>query len=499
MADGFPFLVDSPPMMADNAHLTGDTMRTPLIYAAVFILLAATRAPAAESPPAAGGVTTLWPLFDYRESPASAYSNLSILGPFFKRERSGDTVKTALRPFFFTTDTKESSDSDLLYPIASRSDSGDASDAQVLRIYQKHVSRAGTAEERRDSMIFPFYISGESEKYGPYSSFFPLHGTIYERFWRDEYHYTLFPIYSQTVKKGTTSTNWLYPFFSTISGEKESGFQLWPLYGQAEKEGVYRKRFLLWPFLSSESLGLNGDSPTENRYLLPLYASSSSPQRSSTHFPWPLCGVVRNGAGEVIERDYAWPFWMTADSGGNRVERYLPFYAESRIKDSSSYWIMWPVYRHERIDSHEFHQEKTSLLYFLFSRSDESWPKTEQTRARSAFWPLYAWKRSEEGVRALSMPALAEAVIWNDGVERNWAPFWRFFIAQWDDKGNNALSILWNLYWQERRGTELAWELSPLLSYRSNARGAEFRLLKGLFGFSSLNGTGSLSILWIPM
>ena len=43
-------------------------------------------------------------------------------------------------------------------------------------------------------MLFPFYITGRSEKYGPYTSVFPLYGDLYERFWRDEYHYVLFPV-----------------------------------------------------------------------------------------------------------------------------------------------------------------------------------------------------------------------------------------------------------------------------------------------------------------
>jgi hypothetical protein len=96
------------------------------------------------------------------------------------------------------------------------------------------------------------------------------------------------------------------------------------------------------------------------------------------------------------------------------------------------------------------------------------------------------------------MPALAEAVIWNDGLERNWSPLWRLFIARWDDRGNNAVSLLWNLYWQERRGKELAWELSPLVSYSSTAGGTEFRLLKGLFGYGDGKDGTSLSLFWIP-
>lgn len=458
------------------------------------LMVAATPAAAAKE----GSVTTFWPLFDYRSSPATGYSNLSILGPLFKREHSGAVTKTALRPLFFNQSDKESDESEILYPLASTSSTGGNSDTQVLKLYQKHVSRAGTAEEKRDAMLFPFYISGESETYGPYRSYFPIHGDIYQRFWRDEYHYTLFPLYGRTVKNGTTSTNWLYPFFNTLSGENESGFQLWPLYGQAAKQGVYSKRFLLWPFYISESLGLDSDNPTENLNLIPFYASSTSKQRSSTHAPWPFCGVVRDGQGQVIERDIFWPFWVTAQGKDYSIERFVPFYSKSKIKDSTSNWIIWPTYRHETIDSATFRQDKTSLLYFLFSHSEESWPETGKDRARSALWPLYAWKRDEAGVRSLSMPALAESVIWNDGLERNWAPLWRLFIAQWDDRGNNAVSLLWNLYWQERRGQELAWELSPLVSYRSTTTGTEFRLLKGLFGYGAGKDGSSLSLFWIP-
>lgn len=469
-------------------------MRIIPLHCAIFLFLASAAPAAAEE----GAIATLWPLFDYRSSPATGYSNLSILGPLFKREHSGNETKTAVRPFFFNSSSPESDDSDFLYPLASSSTGGGDSDTQVLKIYQKHVSRAGTAEEKRDTMLFPFYISGQSEKHGPYKSFFPIHGDIYERFWRDEYHYTLFPLYGRTVKNGTTSTNWLYPFFNTVSGDKESGFRFWPLYGQASKEGVYAKRFLLWPFVTIESLELNSDNPTENRYLLPFYASSESPRRSSTHILWPFCGVVRDGAGNVIERDILWPFWMTADGKDYSIRRYIPFYAESQLKESSSRWLMWPLYRHEKIDSASFRLEKTSLLYFLFSRAEESWPESGKDRARSALWPLYTWKRDEAGLRTLSMPALVEAVIWSDGLERNWAPLWRLFIARWDDKGNNAVSLLWNLYWQERRGKELAWELSPLVAYSSAAAGTDFRLLKGLFGYSEKSGETTLRLFWIP-
>jgi len=481
-------------------------MRKPFAHCLAILLVSAALAhgedhagPAATPPQAQpGAIVTLWPLFDYRSSPATGYSNLSILGPLFKREHNGTTTRTAARPLFFSQSSPAGDESDILYPLAGTSSDEHGSDTQVLHLFQKHAEGTGTSEERHSSMLFPFYISGRSDKYGPYTSVLPLYGDIYERFWRDEYHFVMFPIYGRTVKKGTTSTNWLYPFFNSTSGEKESGFAFWPLYGQAHKEGVYEKRFALWPIYSDEHLGQNTDNPTRNLNLLPFYASSDSPKQSSTHVLWPLCGVVRDGTGTAVERDFLWPFWMTARNADSSTERYLPFYAESKAKESGSRWVMWPIYRKATIDSPTFRQDKTSLLYFLFHRSDETWPQAGRNRARSAFWPLYAWKRDENGQRTLSMPALVEPVIWNDGVERNLAPFWRLFISTWDDQGNGATSILWNLFWREKRGNESAWELSPLVSYRSAGDGSEFRLLKGLFGYAADKGTTSLSIFWVP-
>lgn len=447
-----------------------------------------------------GSITTLWPLFDYRSSPASNYSNLSILGPLFKRETSGTVTKTAVRPLFFNTSSPDENESDILYPIASTSSTSSSSDTQILKLFQKHTSRTGTPEEKRETMLFPFYISGQSEKHGDYTSVFPIYGDIYERFWRDEYHYALFPLYGRTVKNGTTSTNLLYPVFNFVSGDKdESGFAVWPLYGHSSKPGVYEKSFALWPIYISEKYGLNTDSPTENTYLLPLYASLRSPQRNATYAPWPFCGVVRDGSGNTIERDFLWPFWLTATGKDSSTERFIPFYSSSRVKDSTSTWFLWPIYRKQRIESASFRQDKDSLLYFLFQHSAESWPQAGRDRASSTFWPLYAWKRDEDGVRTLSMPAPVEPVIWNDGVERNLAPLWRIFITKWDDKGDGVTSFLWNLYWSEKRGHESAWELSPLISYSTTAKSTDLKLLKGIFGYSSKQGRSSLSLFWLPI
>ena len=216
---------------------------------------------------------TLWPLLDYRENRAKKTSKLSILGPILTFERTAADEITAFRPLFHTEEdnrfTRKSSY--YLYPLASAEITPDVTRMEFLQIFQKNTFRKAEPEEKEQQfMLFPFIIKGESKKYGPYTSVFPLYGDIYERFWRDEYHYTLFPIYGRTVNKGTTNYHFLWPFFSLTSGEKESGFQFWPLYGQASKEGVYNRSFVLWPIFTKEVRGLDTAEPSKRLNIFQL-------------------------------------------------------------------------------------------------------------------------------------------------------------------------------------------------------------------------------------
>ncbi|MEI8356006.1 MAG: hypothetical protein WCG31_07965, partial [Deltaproteobacteria bacterium] len=286
------------------------------IVAFLLILFAGTSSLSAEeiaAPNQRGTIFTLWPFVDYRESPKEGYSNLSILGPLFKFQWRGEERDIAIRPFFYnsTNSREERSKTTYLFPLASSEKSPSSESIRILKLYQSNKYRTGEEEEQRDQMLFPFYIGGKSAKYGPYTSVFPFYGDIYDRFWRDEYHYVMFPFYSWTVKNGTTTRNYLYPLLSTVEGEKESGFQFWPLYGQSAKEGVYRRRFAIWPLYTDEETGLDTDNPTRKFTLFPFYASVTSPNRTSHHYIWPFFGHTVDKGKKSEEWDYFWPFLVT--------------------------------------------------------------------------------------------------------------------------------------------------------------------------------------------
>jgi hypothetical protein len=347
-------------------------------------------------------------------------------------------------------------------------------------------------------MLFPFYLSGTSEKYGPYRSVFPFYGDIYERFWRDEYHFVLFPLYSRTVKNGTTSTNIVYPFFSLISGEGEKGFQVWPVYGQAAKEGVYRKRFALWPIFSWGEKDLDTDRPAREFAIFPLYVSVTSPVRTERHVLWPFFGHIEDREKKQETWDLLWPLWVVSRGEQRTVNRFLPIYAEEKGKTSGKEWYLWPLYRHDSLTTPTFEQERHRLLYFLYSDNRETLPKFGIERRKRAFWPLFFYRSETGGFSRLTIPALLEPIVDREGIERNWAPLWRVYQQTWSERGDAALSVFWNLFWQERSGNDLAYELFPLFSYRREGGHLDVRFLKGLFSYDQHQANRSLSLFWLP-
>lgn len=473
------------------------------VFIITFLVAVITAAPlsAGETKGAEGTILTLWPLIDYRDSPAERYSNLSILGPLFKLQHRGDNRDIAVRPFYFGSDDHRSGTAaaDYLYPIASSDTSPEASRVQVLELFQKYIFRKDEEEKKeKGAMIFPFYISGRSEKYGPYTSFAPFYGDLYERFWKDEYHFIMFPLYARTVKKGTTTRNYLYPVFSTTEGEKESGYQVWPIYGQSAKQGVYSKRFALWPFFMQEESGLDTDNPSRKLYLLPLYASTVSPKSSSHYYLWPLFGRKTDREDNQEEWDYFWPFWRRVRGDKRTLSSYLPFYSLEQRAENSKRWIMWPLFKHEEINSAVFCQKRDKVLYFLYTDDRQNWPNAPGEMRRTAFWPFYLYNLNPLGVKSLSIPAPVEPIIDNEGIEKSWAPFWRLYQQKWNDKGDSVVSVFWNLYWHERRGAAIAYEFYPFFAYRSEQKQCDIRAIKGLVRFRDDDGRKGLTFFWLP-
>jgi hypothetical protein len=435
-----------------------------------------------------GRVFTLWPLVDYRQDEQLDYTSVNALGPFLNYERKGEEREFGLRPFYFHAEdsAEEIGYSEFLYPLATRKTEPGLSFFQGLHLlnYDFGSREKGGGNE---FSLFPFIFYGRTENRGNYFALFPVGGKIYDMFGRDEIRFALFPAYSKTMKKGTTVTNVLWPFFARVSGVNESGFKFWPLFGTAEKQGVYRKNFYLWPIFFNYDLKLDTPNPVSKRVVFPLFIGEESPQYSSRTYLWPFFSHREDRLKDYEEWNFPWPLFRVAHGSYMESKRFLPLYSNERTGSFRKRWFLWPVYKIEETSTEILERRRDRVLFFLYSDVRERVLTEEGLRKREvSLWPLFTYRRIR-GVSHFHTLSLLEPFFpENRGIERNWSPLWRLYQRKWDTQGNEVSSFLWNLYWKERRADALAMEVFPLFRYqRQTGESLDWQLLKGLFRYRS--------------
>ena len=452
------------------------------------------------SPTWAGDATvfTLWPLVDYRASAASSYRSLHLFGPLVKFETKADETELALRPFIYrATDDAGTAQTEVLYPLyVERSQPG------TIFFDVFHLLNADFGEREKGSSnqfyLFPFLFYGEDPEQGRYAAFFPFGGTLYDWFGRDRITFALFPLYGHTERGTTTTDNFLWPFFSRVTGEKERGFAFWPIYGQSQKEGVYSKKFFLWPIFFDEELALDSGNPLSRFAVLPFWMEQESRNYSQRTVFWPFFSWTQDRAKEYEQWDAPWPLVRVTQGTSRHGLRLLPLYADETVEARRKRWFLWPVYQIEDVNTELIVRQRHRILFFLYSDLAERKLDTGVEKRKIDFWPLFGYQR-ENGVSQFNALALLDAFFPNNkAIERSWSPLWRLYQQRWDEQGNLVISILWNLYWHERQGNQLALELFPLFDYRRDLEGTRLRLFKGLVGVRGEPERTCLSLLYLP-
>jgi len=361
------------------------------------------------SPSRAGEATvfTLWPLVDYRADAAIDYRSLHLLGPLLKFESKGDETEFALRPLFHrATDQTGLAQTEVLYPFAVKRTYPEAEFVDVLHLlnYDFGAAEQGSANQ---FYLFPFLFYGDHPEHGRYAAFFPFGGTLYDWFGRDRISFALFPLYSRTVRGTTTTDNVLWPVFSRIAGEEESGFAVWPLYGQSRKAGVYRRQFCLWPIYFNEELGLDSGDPVTRRAVLPFWFEQESRNYSQRSLLWPFFSWIQDRAGEYEQWDAPWPLVRVTHGADRHGLRLLPVYADETVGARRKRWFLWPLYKIEETETELIVSQRHRLLFFLYSDLAERKLDSGEEKRRVDLWPLFSYHR-ERGVSRLHALALLE-------------------------------------------------------------------------------------------
>jgi hypothetical protein len=291
----------------------------------------------------------------------------------------------------------------------------------------------------------------------------------------------------------------LWPFFSKTTGVEESGYKFWPLYGESHKRGVYSKKFFLWPIFFTESTGLDGDNPTELRAVWPFYVSNDSPESSSRTVLWPFFSRTENYVKGYQVWNAPWPFVRVTTGEKYHGFKILPFYADETMDVQRHRWYLWPLYKIEEMDTELIERRRDRVLFFLYSDLKERKLETGESMHRVDFWPVFTYKRTN-GVSHLHILSLMEPFFpSNQPIERLWSPLWRVYQQKWDQHGNHVVSLLWNLYWLEKQGDKVAWELFPLLEYhRESLNEVDVSFLKGLVSYQKGESGKSLKLFYLP-
>jgi len=438
-------------------------------------------------------IFTLWPLVDYRSSDRVDYHSLHLFGPLFKFESKGTEFEWALRPLWYHASLPEQGVTlnEGLYPLYQRTRSPDTTKSVTLNLF-----RSESSPDEDSFNLFPLLFYRRSVERGDELALVPIAGHLERRLGRRKIDFALFPLYSRTQRyEGTVTHNFLWPVFHLKSGpDNEQGWGVWPLYGQGHRDKGYRERFFLWPFVMLRDEYRDGRFVPAQRSYFPFYIRQNDVDFVETTLLWPFFAYREDTGEGYREWDFPWPLVRISRGEGKHVNRFLPFYADETYRSIHKRWYLWPVYKFEETWTPNYDRTRHRVLFFLFNSSKETDHDSGQLqRQHTAVWPVMSFVR-HGAVRELRILSLLDPIFpERPPLERNWDPLWRLFARRWDPYGNSALSLFWNLYWQERRGDDVARELFPLFDYRREGDNINFGILKGLIRYRHVDGRSRFS------
>lgn len=417
-------------------------------------------------------------------------------GPFYYEQEQDTRHIWAVPPVFSYSHDPSISKTEfaLAYPLLSYIRSGDQYRWQLFQL----LSFAGgpsQGETHRDRItLFPlFFWQRSSDTNQNYTAYGPFYGHIENRLFRDEIDYVMFPLYSRTRKRDVTTWNYVFPFFHLREGNELKGWQFWPLYGQETKDVTsvvdnfgdehsipgHKKMFALWPFFHNQTLGIGTTNETWQQALLPLYYLTRSPNRDQTTIVWPFFSKIDEREKKYVEWHTPWPFVVFASGPGKSVNRVLPFYSHAQTTNQESTVYLWPTYRKTRLRSAPLDRQRTRILFFLYSDTEDRNTETGKAKRRRDLWPLFTHRKELNGNERLQVLAVLEPLLpGNENIELEYSQIWSLWRAEKNPTtGASSQSLLWNLYRRSTSPKQKEWSaLFGLLQSRKEVDRSRFRL-----------------------
>lgn len=420
-----------------------------------------------------------------------------MLGPLFSHQHNDSATERRFTPLLSITKDPltDFTEVDFIYPLLTYDRFGEEYRFQIIQWFSFSGGATVDENKRRRFTLFPFYFQMRSTNPEEnYTALVPIHGRLVNRFFRDEVKFTLLPLYVQSRKKDIVTDNFVYPFFHLRKGNGLQGWQVWPLVGHEHKEVTtvkddfgeekivpgHDKWMALWPFLQKTDTGIGSTNLVQERAFLPLYTQTRSPARDSTTVLWPFFTVTNDREKQYREWDLPYPLIVFARGEGKAGNRVWPFYSRMTNATHESRFVLWPIWKQNRVDVAPLLRERTRWLFFLYSDLREANTSTGQAMERHDFWPLFTHRREMNGNERLQILAPIEPFLpGNKGIERNYSPVWSLWRSERNGKtGDTSQSLLWNLYRRETSSDSTKCSLLfGLIQYQSTPSGRDWRWL----------------------
>jgi hypothetical protein len=412
-------------------------------------------------------------------------------GPLFFGHRLADgSSNGGFRPFFVWQ--KDSAgrltESDFLYPFFTHRAGEIGGRWSLLDLVNAEKPKEPADSGGRAFDVWPFYFFRDTgDPATSYHAFFPLRGTVINRFGDDRISWTLFPLYGRFEKQGAITTTVPWPIVKILEGDGNHGFTLWPLFGWRAKAGVYREQFYLWPLIYKNEAELGQPKPRVDLGVLPFYARDESADSKSETYLWPFFGYLhRTAPDRYNETRWFWPLFVQGRGDNNhRVDRWAPFYTHSLSKGYDKRWVLWPVFRQEKWEDAGLAQTKTQFLYFFY------WSLRQRSAAHPALapaqkthlWPLFSYWDNGAGHRQLQVLSPLEVFFQdNEPVRLAYSPLFALYRHERIAPGDTRGSLLWDAVTWRRSPAQREFSLGPLVSVEFSSVRRRIALVSGLIG-----------------
>ncbi len=374
-------------------------------------------------------------------------------------------------------------------------------------------------EDQSSSIFYPFYFwrsedwdaGGESweflsllgtyagrDRYGDLDfAWFPFGGEVERFLTYDRIRFVLFPLYASAERNGRSSKHFLYPVLGWTTGNGESSFRLWPLYGRSRIEDNYDRRFYLWPFFHYHRNKVQlGPEREETKWMFwPIFGKTKRESYRSWTWLWPFFGFARDKERDFWALDFPWPL-VRIQSGGTRPRaeervRVWPFYSHFKNQSLTATTVLWPVFHWREEDSEDYRRDSFHVVPFWRS-SVATEKKTEKRLERRLLWPLFRWE-NDAGVRSFHTLELNPF-----NPHKAWDLHYGWLYQLWackDDGNEIQRERSWGGLWrreadefEDRRSFTGLWSKRTLM--KSGLRVDETSLLFGLIRWRHAHGVG---------